>query len=105
MQDLAILEFFQKFTDSISADLQFVIDDISTEDSSAIGVSWHLGCHWRRDLAATTVPTACRSLLVLIKPSNSSLSAGTFETVFIISYPLGLIIQKVVLVHAAIPLK
>ncbi|KAL5843336.1 hypothetical protein ACOSQ4_009294 [Xanthoceras sorbifolium] len=32
----AILEFFKKFIDSISADLQFVIDDIS------IGVTWHL---------------------------------------------------------------
>ncbi|KAF8404286.1 hypothetical protein HHK36_009168 [Tetracentron sinense] len=39
----AILEFFKKFTDSISTDLQFVIDDISDEDSSAVGVTWHLG--------------------------------------------------------------
>ncbi|OVA02103.1 Polyketide cyclase SnoaL-like domain [Macleaya cordata] len=38
----AILEFFKKFTDSISKDLQFVIDDISDEDSLAIGVTWHL---------------------------------------------------------------
>ncbi|KAH7568317.1 hypothetical protein ACOSP7_009148 [Xanthoceras sorbifolium] len=38
----AILEFFKKFIDSISADLQFVIDDISSEDSSAVGVTWHL---------------------------------------------------------------
>ncbi|XVF18242.1 hypothetical protein REPUB_Repub11eG0004500 [Reevesia pubescens] len=38
----AILEFFKSFIDSISKDLQFVIDDISTEDSSAIGVTWHL---------------------------------------------------------------
>ncbi|XP_010535001.1 PREDICTED: uncharacterized protein LOC104810399 isoform X2 [Tarenaya hassleriana] len=38
----AILEFFQKFTDSTSTDLQFVIDDISTEESSAVGVTWHL---------------------------------------------------------------
>lgn len=41
MQD--ILLFFKKFNDSISKDLQFVIDDISTEDSSALGVLWHLG--------------------------------------------------------------
>ncbi|KAJ8760487.1 hypothetical protein K2173_015154 [Erythroxylum novogranatense] len=38
----AILEFFEKFIDSISSDLQFVIDDISTEDCSAVGVTWHL---------------------------------------------------------------
>ncbi|KAK2967702.1 hypothetical protein RJ640_027742 [Escallonia rubra] len=38
----AILEFFQKFVDSISADLQFVIDDISDEDTTAVGVTWHL---------------------------------------------------------------
>lgn len=38
----AILDFFQKFMDSISTDLQFVIDDISGEDTSAIGVTWHL---------------------------------------------------------------
>lgn len=38
----AILEFFGKFCDSISEDLQFVIDDISTEDSIAVGVTWHL---------------------------------------------------------------
>lgn len=38
----AVLDFFKKFSDSISSDLQFVIDDISTEDSSAVGVTWHL---------------------------------------------------------------
>ncbi|AEE35206.1 unnamed protein product [Arabidopsis thaliana] len=38
----AILDFFGKFIESTSTDLQFVIDDISTEDSSAVGVSWHL---------------------------------------------------------------
>ncbi|XP_039132990.1 uncharacterized protein LOC120270057 [Dioscorea cayenensis subsp. rotundata] len=38
----AILEFFKKFTEGISEDLQFVIDDISNEDSSAVGVAWHL---------------------------------------------------------------
>ncbi|KAI3960409.1 hypothetical protein MKW98_017133 [Papaver atlanticum] len=38
----AILDFFKKFTDSISKDLQFVIDDISNEDSLAVGVTWHL---------------------------------------------------------------
>ncbi|XP_022955016.1 uncharacterized protein LOC111457092 isoform X2 [Cucurbita moschata] len=37
-----ILIFFKKFNDSISKDLQFVIDDISTQDSSAVGVLWHL---------------------------------------------------------------
>lgn len=38
----AILEFFGKFIDTITTDLQFVIDDISNEDSSAVGVTWHL---------------------------------------------------------------
>lgn len=38
----AILEFFQKFVGSISKELQFVIDDISAEDSSRVGVTWHL---------------------------------------------------------------
>ncbi|KAK7307932.1 hypothetical protein VNO77_41427 [Canavalia gladiata] len=37
-----ILEFFKKFTNSTSKDLQFVIDDLSTEDSSSVGVIWHL---------------------------------------------------------------
>ncbi|XP_027361772.1 uncharacterized protein LOC113869581 isoform X1 [Abrus precatorius] len=37
-----ILEFFKKFTNSTSRDLQFVIDDLSTEDSSSVGVIWHL---------------------------------------------------------------
>lgn len=40
-----ILDFFKKFTDSVGSDLQFVIDDISNEDSSAVGVTWHL--EWR----------------------------------------------------------
>lgn len=39
----AILNFFKQFIDSISTDLQFVIDDISEEDTSAVGVTWHLG--------------------------------------------------------------
>ncbi|XP_021288590.1 LOW QUALITY PROTEIN: uncharacterized protein LOC110419804 [Herrania umbratica] len=38
----AILDFFKSFIDSISMDLQFVIDDISAEDSCAVGVAWHL---------------------------------------------------------------
>ncbi|KAK4352837.1 hypothetical protein RND71_028355 [Anisodus tanguticus] len=38
----AILDFFKKFTYSVGSDLQFVIDDISKEDSSAVGVTWHL---------------------------------------------------------------
>ncbi|KAE8702316.1 Gag protease polyprotein [Hibiscus syriacus] len=37
-----ILEFFKSFMDSISKDLQFAIEDISAEDSSAVGVTWHL---------------------------------------------------------------
>ena len=39
----AILEFFNKLAESTSSDLQFVIDDISNEDISAVGVTWHLG--------------------------------------------------------------
>ncbi|XP_076883382.1 uncharacterized protein LOC143532135 [Bidens hawaiensis] len=38
----SILEFFEKFIYTISQDLQFVIDDISGEDTSAVGVTWHL---------------------------------------------------------------
>lgn len=38
----AILDFFKKFIDSISTDLQFVIDDISEDDVSCVGVTWHL---------------------------------------------------------------
>uniref|UniRef100_A0A2P2JNG4 Uncharacterized protein LOC105133813 isoform X1 n=1 Tax=Rhizophora mucronata TaxID=61149 RepID=A0A2P2JNG4_RHIMU len=38
----AVLEFFKKFIDSISTDLQFAIDDISDHDSAVVGVTWHL---------------------------------------------------------------
>ncbi|KAL7156222.1 hypothetical protein ABFS83_03G129000 [Erythranthe nasuta] len=38
----AILDFFKQFVGSISIDLQFAIDDISVEDASAVGVTWHL---------------------------------------------------------------
>ncbi|KAM7477256.1 hypothetical protein LguiB_024499 [Lonicera macranthoides] len=38
----AILDFFKGFMDSISADLQFAIDEISEEDTKAVGVTWHL---------------------------------------------------------------
>ncbi|KAG6719542.1 hypothetical protein I3842_03G010800 [Carya illinoinensis] len=41
-----VLQFFKKFIDSISIDLQFVIDDLSIEDSSAVGVTWHLD--WKK---------------------------------------------------------
>ncbi|KAI4332402.1 hypothetical protein L6164_017312 [Bauhinia variegata] len=37
-----ILEFFKKFTSATSRDLQFVIDDLSTQDASSVGVIWHL---------------------------------------------------------------
>ncbi|XP_015886021.3 uncharacterized protein LOC107421316 [Ziziphus jujuba] len=37
-----ILQFFKNFIGSVSKDLQFVIDKLSTEDSSAVGVTWHL---------------------------------------------------------------
>ncbi|KAK9134869.1 hypothetical protein Syun_014199 [Stephania yunnanensis] len=39
-----ILNFFRKFINSISGDLQFIIDDIA-EDFLAVGVTWHL--EWR----------------------------------------------------------
>ena len=38
-----ILEFFEEFMGLVNKDLQFVIDKISTQDSSAVGVTWHLG--------------------------------------------------------------
>ncbi|KAK8452125.1 hypothetical protein SEVIR_5G062900v4 [Setaria viridis] len=38
-----IIGFFGEFMGTISPDLQFVIDDISAEDSAAVGVTWHLG--------------------------------------------------------------
>lgn len=37
-----VIEFFQQFFDSTSSDLHFVIDDISGEDSQAVGVIWHI---------------------------------------------------------------
>ncbi|KAL9342278.1 hypothetical protein Peur_065603 [Populus x canadensis] len=40
--DLEVIEFFQQFFDSTSSDLHFVIDDISGEDSHAVGVIWHI---------------------------------------------------------------
>ncbi|GJN06134.1 hypothetical protein PR202_ga23829 [Eleusine coracana subsp. coracana] len=40
-----IIGFFGEFMGTISPDLQFVIDDISGEDSAAVGVTWHL--EWR----------------------------------------------------------
>ncbi|PAN31656.1 hypothetical protein PAHAL_5G435100 [Panicum hallii] len=40
-----VIGFFGEFMGTISADLQFVIDDISAEDPAAVGVTWHL--EWR----------------------------------------------------------
>uniref|UniRef100_A0A0D6QUR5 SnoaL-like domain-containing protein n=1 Tax=Araucaria cunninghamii TaxID=56994 RepID=A0A0D6QUR5_ARACU len=40
-----IIDFFKRFTDAVSTDLQFVIDDITSDDASAVGVTWHL--EWR----------------------------------------------------------
>ncbi|OMO65838.1 hypothetical protein CCACVL1_21379 [Corchorus capsularis] len=59
----AILDFFRSFMDSISKDLQFAIDDISAEDSSAVGVTWHLGCHQGSNMAAATVSSVGRSVM------------------------------------------
>lgn len=39
----AILDFFKQFIDSISTDLQFAVDDIAEEDTTVVGVIWHLG--------------------------------------------------------------
>ncbi|KAJ7949769.1 Nuclear transport factor 2 (NTF2) family protein [Quillaja saponaria] len=39
---LCVYYFFKKFNNSIITDLQFFIDDLSTEDSSTVGVIWHL---------------------------------------------------------------
>jgi len=39
----AILEFFQKFVDSVGSELEFRVDDITTGDPNAAGVTWHLG--------------------------------------------------------------
>lgn len=39
----AILEFFQKFMDSVGSELEFKVDDITTGDPNAAGVTWHLG--------------------------------------------------------------
>ncbi|KAL9249675.1 hypothetical protein AKJ16_DCAP14737 [Drosera capensis] len=69
----AIMEFFKKFNDSISTDLQFVIDDISDEDNAAVGVTWHLGCYKGYSVAAATISTAGRSLVIHIIPSGMSL--------------------------------
>jgi len=38
----AILEFFQKFVDSVGSELEFRVDDITTGDPNAAGVTWHL---------------------------------------------------------------
>ncbi|KAG0625403.1 hypothetical protein M758_2G052000 [Ceratodon purpureus] len=38
----AILEFFQKFMDSVGSELEFRVDDITTGDPDAAGVIWHL---------------------------------------------------------------
>lgn len=37
-----VLGFFGDFMGSVSPDLRFVIDDISGDDPSAVGVTWHL---------------------------------------------------------------
>lgn len=53
-----IIGFFGEFMGTISPDLQFVIDDISADDSAAVGVTWHLGtymtCPWRHALGAAS---------------------------------------------------
>lgn len=42
----AILEYFEKCIYTISQDLQFSIDDISSEDTSDTdGVTWHVGMY------------------------------------------------------------
>lgn len=51
-----ILQFFKKFNDSVGKDLQFVIDDISTEDSAAVGVTWHLGMLMKIRVCFSSLP-------------------------------------------------
>lgn len=41
----AILEFFQKFVDSVGPELEFRVDDITSGDPNAVWVIWHL--EWR----------------------------------------------------------
>ncbi|KAG0569810.1 hypothetical protein KC19_6G117900 [Ceratodon purpureus] len=38
----AIIEFFQKFMNSVGSELEFKVDDITTGDPNAAGVIWHL---------------------------------------------------------------
>uniref|UniRef100_A0A803M2G1 SnoaL-like domain-containing protein n=1 Tax=Chenopodium quinoa TaxID=63459 RepID=A0A803M2G1_CHEQI len=91
----SILEFFGKFIDYVSTDLQFVIDAISEEDSSAVGVTWHLvneswhkqsgtaGLVWPFSTVVTnffdegvlTVGYARDSVEPAIKPGESALTA------------------------------
>lgn len=67
----AILEFFQKFVGSISKELQFVIDDISAEDSSRVGVTWHLGMS-----KLCSMPSSFVSKLLKIFPSHKILTCS-----------------------------
>jgi ketosteroid isomerase-like protein len=56
-----IIGFFGEFMGTISPDLQFMIDDISAEDSAAVGVTWHLGTSssTASHLTVDTVVVAC----------------------------------------------
>ncbi|GMH11565.1 hypothetical protein Nepgr_013406 [Nepenthes gracilis] len=85
----AVLEFFKKFIDSISTELQFIIDDISDQDTTAVGVVWHLewkgkpfpfskGCSFYRlevINGVRQITYARDSVEPTIKPGESALAA------------------------------
>ncbi|KAL8248972.1 hypothetical protein R6Q59_005840 [Mikania micrantha] len=86
----AILEFFEKFIYTISQDLQFSIDDISGEDTSAVGVTWHLewkgkpfpfskGCSFYR----LKVVDGCRKIIYGRDIVEPALKPGDFALVAI----------------------
>ncbi|KAG6390230.1 hypothetical protein SASPL_147962 [Salvia splendens] len=62
----AILDFFMQFSDSISGDLQFAIDDISDQDTSAVGATWHLGnLQFGRDAVEPAIKPGETALVVI----------------------------------------
>jgi len=78
-----ILEFFQKFIDYVSTDLQFVIDAISEEDSIAVGVTWHLGI-LKNDISLTSFSyissiVVFAQLVVIEFLNNDRLEGKTFS--------------------------
>lgn len=66
----AIMDFFNKFIDTISMELQFVIDNISEADSSAVGVTWHLGMLKDRFSVLSDFHTSDKFLFSTFKATN-----------------------------------